>query len=244
MTPLTAPDTVAAADLGPVTILLDLDRGDLTALPGPAGTLWAALSETGDLDAAIAATPAPPDELRALGHQLVARRLLRPTGVPRPWAPPARPANPVVTASLGSMATPMAVQQPGRPRTAARVLAVAALVCARLAVRTLRFGWLTVATGRLQRRCRRPATAQGAAAALAAVRWATLRVPGRAACLEVSLAATALLAARRRSVTWCLGVAADPVRTHAWIEVDGRPVGEPPETGRYVPIFRSAGLTE
>ncbi|MGH8904430.1 MAG: lasso peptide biosynthesis B2 protein [Egibacteraceae bacterium] len=244
MTPLTAPDTVAAVNLGSITILLDLDRGDLTALPGPAGALWTALSETGDLDAAIAATPAPPAELRALGHQLVARRLLRPTSVPRPWAPPARPANPPIAASLGSMATPMAVQQPDRPRTAAGVLAVTALVCARLAVRTLRFGWLTVATSRLQRRCRRPATQQETAAAIAAVRWATLRVPGRAACLEASLAAMTVLAAHRRSVTWCLGVTADPVRTHAWIEVGGCPVGEPPEIGRYVPIFRSADLME
>ncbi|MGH3830725.1 MAG: lasso peptide biosynthesis B2 protein [Pseudonocardiaceae bacterium] len=34
-------------------------------------------------------------------------------------------------------------------------------------------------------------------------------------------------------VTWCHGVAADPIRLHAWVETDSQPVAEPKSTTRY-----------
>ncbi|MFB8141820.1 lasso peptide biosynthesis B2 protein [Streptomyces parvus] len=49
---------------------------------------------------------------------------------------------------------------------------------------------------------------------------------------------TFLLATRRLSVVWCHGIAADPVRLHAWVQtVDGGLVAEPPSTRAYTPAL-------
>ena len=79
----------------------------------------------------------------------------------------------------------------------------------------------------------RPATAGEAERTVAAVRWAARWTPFRVACLEESIAAVLVLATRRRRVTWCHGVAPDPVQFHAWIQTEGGPVAEPPTTSRY-----------
>ncbi|OPC78462.1 hypothetical protein B4N89_37050 [Embleya scabrispora] len=73
---------------------------------------------------------------------------------------------------------------------------------------------------------------------LAALRHTARWFPGRAACLEISLAAVLLSAAHRRRLDWCLGAAPDPFRFHAWVACDGAAVaaslsapgedGEPP----------------
>jgi len=90
--------------------------------------------------------------------------------------------------------------------------------------------------------CRRPATPEHAATAVHAVRRAGWWSPGRTACLEESAAATVLLAARRRAIIWCHGVAADPVRLHAWVQTeDGTPVVEPPCTLAYTPTLTTMG---
>ncbi|MEU6999075.1 lasso peptide biosynthesis B2 protein [Nonomuraea sp. NPDC046570] len=65
------------------------------------------------------------------------------------------------------------------------------------------------------------------AAAETAARW----WPGRAACLEESLAAVLLAACVRRRLTWCLGARTDPYRFHAWVETGGRPVVPPGAPG-------------
>ncbi|WFB11426.1 lasso peptide biosynthesis B2 protein [Streptomyces sp. LX-29] len=52
-------------------------------------------------------------------------------------------------------------------------------------------------------------------------------------CLQRSLA-TALLCRMRGSwPTWCTGVRTAPFGAHAWVEAEGRPVGEPEDTGGY-----------
>ncbi len=56
--------------------------------------------------------------------------------------------------------------------------------------------------------------------------------PMRVACLEESVAAALALALLGRGVRWCHGVIADPIRLHAWIEAEGRPVAEPDSTRR------------
>ncbi|MFI5530614.1 lasso peptide biosynthesis B2 protein [Kitasatospora sp. NPDC051853] len=84
----------------------------------------------------------------------------------------------------------------------------------------------------------RPANPDQAKAAVLAVRSAGWCSPARTACLEVSAATVLLLAARRLSVTWCHGIAADPVRLHAWVQTeDGVPVAEPPSTLAYTPVL-------
>ncbi|MFE7558353.1 lasso peptide biosynthesis B2 protein [Kitasatospora sp. NPDC057500] len=42
----------------------------------------------------------------------------------------------------------------------------------------------------------------------------------------------------RLAVTWCHGIAADPVRLHAWVQTeDGTRVGEPDSTLAYAPLL-------
>lgn len=79
--------------------------------------------------------------------------------------------------------------------------------------------------------CRREATPEQAAASLAAVRRAARWYPGRAACLELSLATLGLLALTGRRVVWCIGTADDPYRFHAWVEAQGVAIASPDEYG-------------
>lgn len=67
-----------------------------------------------------------------------------------------------------------------------------------------------------------------------AVRWVGLFLPARVACLEESVGTFLALALLRRHVTWCHGVATDPVEFHAWLRTtDGYLVAEPASTRRF-----------
>jgi hypothetical protein len=79
--------------------------------------------------------------------------------------------------------------------------------------------------------CRREATPEQAYASLAAVRRAARWYPGRAACLELSLATVGILALTGRRVVWCIGTADDPYRFHAWVEARGVTITSPDEYG-------------
>ncbi|MFE0174574.1 lasso peptide biosynthesis B2 protein [Streptomyces sp. NPDC059002] len=82
------------------------------------------------------------------------------------------------------------------------------------------------------RRGAAPATPQEALAARRAVVSVSARCAGEG-CLQRSVA-TALLC-RMRGVwpDWCTGVRTAPFRAHAWVEVDGVPVGEPDRQAAY-----------
>jgi hypothetical protein len=84
----------------------------------------------------------------------------------------------------------------------------------------------------------RAATRGNAEVALLAVRRVGRRIPAKVACFEESTSAAVALALSGRHTSWRHGIASDPVRMHAWIEVDGQPVGEPPSTRRYTPLIR------
>ncbi|MET7600834.1 lasso peptide biosynthesis B2 protein [Streptomyces sp. NPDC004082] len=79
--------------------------------------------------------------------------------------------------------------------------------------------------------CRREATPEQASASLAAVRHAAQWYPGRAACLELSLATLGMLALTGRRAMWCIGTADDPYRFHAWVEAQGVAIASPDEYG-------------
>lgn len=70
------------------------------------------------------------------------------------------------------------------------------------------------------------ATQEEAWAAVAASRQASRWFPGRAACLENSLAATLTALLLRRRLDWCIGARLMPYAAHAWVETTLRPVGE------------------
>jgi hypothetical protein len=119
-----------------------------------------------------------------------------------------------------------------------RLLAPLCLTLAVVLLR-LRFGRVVAIAGWIARRCPRSATAVEAASTTAAVRHAARHRAGRVACLELSLAAVLLAGLRRRSVTWCIGARFMPYSSHAWIEIDGHPVGEPATRDRpYQVLFR------
>jgi hypothetical protein len=209
-------------------VLLNLATGRWHALNGSAGMLWRAWQSGASFEQAVAAVarrhPAvSPDRIRAdagqLLDQLVARGLLR------------------IQLPDRAAAVAMAAPEPaGAPaRLADRALALGclalALVGTRLPFRT------THRLVRLTRRRGHRAPAQRRASSIvAAVRWAARWYPGRAACLELSLAAVLLAALLGLRLDWCLGAAADPYRFHAWVEVAGVPVPSPGDIEQQAPF--------
>ncbi|GCE01079.1 lasso peptide biosynthesis B2 protein [Embleya hyalina] len=128
------------------------------------------------------------------------------------------------------MTTPSALEA-GRPLTrrrnvTARLAVGAARVVAALPPRGIR------ATLHLARTGATPATAAQAQAARDAVVAVSLRCAGRG-CLQRSLATALLCRLGGTWPTWCTGVRTGPFRAHAWVEVDGTPVGELEPTGYY-----------
>nr|WP_053923736.1 lasso peptide biosynthesis B2 protein [Streptomyces chattanoogensis] len=57
--------------------------------------------------------------------------------------------------------------------------------------------------------------------------WASRFFLGRASCLEMSLAASLASTLHGRAVDWYMGCRFAPCESHAWIEVDSPPIGEP-----------------
>ncbi|MCQ9131180.1 lasso peptide biosynthesis B2 protein [Streptomyces hilarionis] len=243
------------------SVLLDVRSGHCFAMNAMARVLWREWSRCEDFDTAVnvltARYPAPQhdrirEDARRLADDLISRGLLaadRPQF--RPGPPPAT-AKPRPSASSGSddegepsaqgsptaATTLMAAVPTGRrdarlrdnlAATAAGSLGLlAALLLIRLPFRALAclVNWIDRGW------CRREATSQEAADALAAVRAAASYYPGRAACLEESLATLAALAFRGRRAVWCIGIADDPFRFHAWVEAQGVrviPTGESDE---------------
>ncbi|WP_405775453.1 lasso peptide biosynthesis B2 protein [Streptomyces sp. NBC_00859] len=82
------------------------------------------------------------------------------------------------------------------------------------------------------RRRAAPATADQAAAARAAVVGVSLRCAGQA-CLQRSVATALLCRARGTWPTWCTGVRTNLFSAHAWVEVEGVPVGERYPAGHF-----------
>ena len=79
---------------------------------------------------------------------------------------------------------------------------------------------------RLLSRGAKPATHEQALRA----REAAVAVSDRCAglgCLQRSVAAALMCRAQGRWADWCTGFRVEPFAAHAWVEVEGRPVGEP-----------------
>lgn len=86
------------------------------------------------------------------------------------------------------------------------------------------------------RRGARPATKPEALRARRAVVTVSVRCAGQG-CLQRSLATALLCRTRGSWPQWCTGVRTEPFRAHAWVAVDGRPVGEPHDTRLYQPLL-------
>lgn len=234
---VTAPPHVAACDLGQdtATVLVNYRSGGVHTLIGPAARWWAELATTGDPSQP---TTLPAREAAALISQLRDAGLLIDSRAPRPWTAPV--AGTPWRLSFGTQEL-----QAGRaplPQVSLRTLA-RAVVAVTVVLAARHLGRERCSMARLLRllawaqgRCRSWAADEHAEQAVHAVRRIGMLVPGRVACLEESAAAVLLLALSRLRVHWCHGVAADPIRLHAWVETDHGPVAEPASTARYTQI--------
>ncbi|MFV2172555.1 lasso peptide biosynthesis B2 protein [Actinomadura sp. LOL_016] len=228
---------VAVADLGAAMVLVDYRTGRVETLVGPAARWFADLATTGDARAstALGATAAT-----TLAHQLAEAGLVRPTPAPTPFAPPV--AGPAWIPSWGTQE--MAAGRIPLPPVPTRTVLGAALALS-VVLCLLRAGRTETRMGRLIRllswacgHTTRNTSPENARRAVHAVRRAGSLFPSRIACLEESAAATLLLACSGHRVRWCHGVAADPVRLHAWIETcDRQPVAEAPSTLRFAVLL-------
>jgi hypothetical protein len=77
-----------------------------------------------------------------------------------------------------------------------------------------------------------PASGEQARRARDEVVAVSLRCAGNN-CLQRSIAAALLCRMRGSWPTWCTGVRTHPFAAHAWIQVDGEPVGEPHPAGYF-----------
>ncbi|MGR8010935.1 lasso peptide biosynthesis B2 protein [Streptomyces hypolithicus] len=123
------------------------------------------------------------------------------------------------------MTTPSALERPTdvpfARRLAARLVLLPALVLSLLPPRRIR------AVLGLARRGARPATGAQAKYARDAMCAVSLRCAGPKGCLPRSLGAALLCRLTGSWPTWCTGVrVVPPFTAHAWIEANGRPVGE------------------
>lgn len=136
------------------------------------------------------------------------------------------------------MSTPMATMDAPRSGLPTRLLGACAGLVVRIAVRLLRFDHVTTSARWLQRFASRRATSEETLSALYAVDAGSAMLPFRVACLERSLAALLLLAARRRGVIWRMGVRTPPITTHAWLaDANGEPIGESFPVSDYRPLL-------
>ncbi|MEU1252768.1 lasso peptide biosynthesis B2 protein [Streptomyces chartreusis] len=134
------------------------------------------------------------------------------------------------------MTTPSALERPtGVPlgrRLAARLVLLPTVALALLPPRRMR------AVLGVLRRGAAPATAAQARQARDAMCAVSLRCTGPKGCLPRSLGAALLCRLRGTWPTWCTGVrVVPPFTAHAWIEAEGRPVGEDVPDGYFARLI-------
>lgn len=236
---VSCPARVRSADLGSVTVLVDLHTGRVEALRGWAGDAWITLARAGDSSSVSAAVGVSAAQVNELVRQLRTDGFLTAASIPRPWtvlmAVPTAP-------SWGTSEVAVGIATPGRTRLTTTVLAgfaLASVLLARAAGRRsrsfARIITLLTAVPRWPRRRAEPAAVEHA---VDCVRNVASVLPFRVACLEETAAAMLVLAFAGQRAGWCHGVAADPIRLHAWIALDGQPVAEPSSTARYTPLLQ------
>jgi hypothetical protein len=131
------------------------------------------------------------------------------------------------------MSAQMAGPEPAEGEPAYRLTGLIGFCAALLILRILPLRRATALVARLGRH-RPPATTAEAQAAVNGARRASRYFPGRAACMENSLAAVLAGLLHRRKTDWCIGARTLPYTTHAWVEAEDTPVGEPADRPYHV----------
>lgn len=236
---VSCPIHVRSANLGTLTVLVDLRTAQVDTLLGWAHHVWSALARTGDSTiAATAIHGASTDQVIELVRQLQAERLLDASPEPRPWIVPEAPAT---MPSWGTHEVPAGILCPGHTPVGTTVLAGVALssvlVARHIGRRSQSFSRIVALLTTATRWPRRQAEPESVERVLHCVRNVASVLPFRVACLEETAAAVLVLALIGRRAGWCHGIAADLIRFHAWIALDGQPVAEPASTSRYAPLL-------
>jgi hypothetical protein len=219
-------------------VILDVEEGEWVVLNELASELWrnwAAGTGTDDAVRTVAARHpgTSPEDIRAdalhLHDDLVRRRYLRAAApgvsaaIQQSRAVGDVPLSPSRSVGAAMAAPPAGTARP-RPGWFRRLLALVFITLAHILLRISFRGCLALVQGSRRSWCRDVLPPDGASRTVDAVQWAARWFPGRAACLEQSLAAVLLALVARRRLDWCLGSAPDPYRFHAWVAVDGKPV--------------------
>ncbi|GAB1821759.1 lasso peptide biosynthesis B2 protein [Herbidospora sp. RD11066] len=214
-------------------VLVDVRSGECHVLNRPGLVTWSVLSTGGTRDDAVSALasryPAVPgDRLRDDVDTLL--RDLREAGlVPGDTA---RALPPGASHGPEPVAVPMAADAPGRPRATAAILLVVAALLLLFPFKVAHRAALLAGRGRA------PLDPPRARRMVAEVTRAAGWFPGRAACLQISLATVLWAGLAGRRADWCFGVLPDPYTFHAWIEADGERIttGDEPSYHRLRPL--------
>lgn len=193
------------------------------------------LERSGDLELALTFVTkefpsVPVSEIRSDVDRLIENLLRRGLLVPGPDHAWQAGGTPVALTAPAASAIPLP------RRLFASVCLVAAVLLLRLPFRTV----VKAVSALKHRMAGRAASQADGEASVSIVHSVSDHIPLRIACMEVSLAAVLLCAARGRALDWCFGHAADPVGFHSWVEADGQPVRDPreePITAVYQRIF-------
>jgi hypothetical protein len=108
-----------------------------------------------------------------------------------------------------------------------RVRGLFAVILAYIALRCLSLEIIYKILSVVKPRCYREISNDEAHIAWSAVRQQSFFFSGRVACIELSLAFVLFALTKGLSVTWCVGVATEPFRAHAWVEIGGKAFREP-----------------
>lgn len=217
-----------------VCVALDVREGSILLLPGHTAQ---ALNELRDAEgASLFPAQGSPGRERALVALLEAG-VLTETESPHAWCRVARgvPSSP----SWGAKDSPAALGPPVPAPARWYVLGAAAL----LAVLVNGIGNRRQRFARTRRLVGRSGHGAGdfaaAEQAVHGVRRVGRLLPLRVACWEEAAATVVALRWAGYRAAFCHGVATDPVRLHAWIEVGGRPVAESDDITDYTPFKES-----
>jgi len=220
-------------------VILDVAAGEWVVLNHSAGELWRSWQDGAEIDAGIRRVvdrypDVPAAAIRAdaqrLLDELLARRYVAPADRASTFADPgpalADPGPPADRdRSVGAtMAAPVAPRRPASLPWSRVALALVFLVVADVLLRCSFRASVALVRSSRQSWCRSTLSECRASGTVEAVRRAARWYPGRAACLEQSLAAVLLALTVRSRLDWCLGAVPDPYRFHAWVAVIGHPV--------------------
>ena len=122
------------------------------------------------------------------------------------------------------MSLQVAIDRP--PRCRGRLVGTVAAAAARVLLRFRAPHDVGPILHRLQRRAPRPATYAEALVAVTLMKRVSMAAAAGRNPIRTSVAVTLVCLMRGTSVRWCLGLRTPPVQRHAWVEAEGRPVGE------------------